>query len=194
MCASAWLARDGSPARPAPATAAPAPPPVPAAAAVPAPSPLRSAPRDPRPMRSPRRPTTGTGPRTVYSSGPRTIPGEILLPRTRRRATPMRFILIGGAILFALIAALYLAGRAPAPPVPSSLPAAGSVPPAPTTAVEDRGPLSHLEPELRRGDRGCARELPAARWRRRMPRGSRRPGRTSRPPSASTCSRASRAL
>ena len=146
----AWLARDGAPARPAPAKAAPAPPPVPAAAAVPAPvtAPVRTA----RPAADalPRRPTTGTGPRTVYSSGPRTIPGEILLPRTRRRATPMRFILIGGAILFALIAALYLAGRAPAPPVPSSLPAAGSVPPAPTTAVEDRGPLSHLEPELRR--------------------------------------------
>lgn len=158
----AWLAGADAP---------PAPAPVPVAAPAPVPAPVRSdssprplAPRgdpSPPPARPPsRRPATrppdplprrptGTGPRTVYSTGPRTIPGEILLPRTRRRATPMRLILIGCVVVFAIVAGLFLSGRATdpvAPPPPASTVAAPVVTAPP---VEDRGPLAHVDPELK---------------------------------------------
>jgi hypothetical protein len=154
----AWLAREGAPSSPAPSVApvtsvAPAPA-APPQAAVPAPAPVRStserpAARPPDPL--PRRPT-GTGPRSVYSTGPRTIPGEIMLPRTRRRATPMRLILIGCAVLFALIAALFVSSRTSAPPpvAQPGQPQRASAPAATVPPVEDRGPMASIDPVLRR--------------------------------------------
>ena len=144
----AWLAREMTPVRPSappvPAPSAPVPVRVlaPPQARASAPAPVR---REPSPL--PRRPT-GTGPRTVYSTGPRTIPGEILLPRTRRRATPMRLILVGCVVLFAIIAALFLSGRAPTPPTRPA--PSASVPVATVPPVEDRGPMARLDPDLRR--------------------------------------------
>jgi tetratricopeptide (TPR) repeat protein len=147
----AWLARAAA----APATpASPPPPPVTARP----PSSLT-----PRPAAPPAkatalaraelpRPSARTGPRTVYPSGPRKIPGEILLPRTRRRATPMRFILVGGAGVFVLIAALYFAGRPDALPPPTLDRPPTAVPPTaatPSPAVEPDGPLAQADPELR---------------------------------------------
>lgn len=140
----AWLARGGAPkAPPAP------PPPVPATA-----RPSSSlTPRPPAPVRTdpPPRPSPRTGQRTVFSSGPRKIPGEILLPRTRRRATPMRFVLLGVAGVVVLIAALYVAGRPDAaPPPPVERPPETEPPRAtPPLAVEERGPLAAVDPELR---------------------------------------------
>lgn len=145
----AWLARGAAPAPPAP------PPPVPVDA-----RPASSlAPRPAAPPRPPptparaevARPTTRTGPRTVFPSGPRGIPGEILLPRTRRRATPVRFILVGVAGLFVLIAGLYLVGRPDAAPRPAvEPPATVPPPPSPTPpAAEQAGPLEGLDPALR---------------------------------------------
>ncbi len=135
---------------PAPPAAPPAPPSVPARAPLTRPS-------SPASDAVPRRPV-GTGPRTVYSSGPRTIPGEILLPRTRRRATPMRLILIGVAVVFAVIAGLFLSSRAPAPTPVATLPRAATPPPAPVAtpaSVEETGPLAGVEPELQRAIRGA---------------------------------------
>ena len=105
----AWLAHA--------ATASTPPTPPPPAAPPPTPVAAPAAARPPSRLTAPR-PPPRTGARTVFSSGPRKIPGEILLPRTRRRATPMRFILVGGAGVVVLIAALYFAGRpdAVAPP------------------------------------------------------------------------------
>ena len=136
----AWLARAVDPSS-APASV-PAPVPVPVRSdSSPGPGPAR--PPDPLPRRP-----AGKGPRTVYSSGPRTIPGEILLPRTRRRATPMRLILIGCAVVFAIVTGLFLSSRTtgPAPPPP---PPTATAPVATAPPVEDRGPLALLDPELK---------------------------------------------
>jgi hypothetical protein len=87
----------------------------------------------------------------VYASGARGIPGEILLPRTRRRATPMRFILVGGAGVFVLMAALYFLARPDVvPPRPVEPAPTQALPPAtPSPAPEEAGPLAQADPELR---------------------------------------------
>lgn len=145
----AWLAR--APVAPAPPASTP---PVPVTARPPSSLTPRPAPRPvPPPPAPPRadRPTARTGPRTVHSTGARRIPGEILLPRTRRRATPMRFILIGGAGVFVLIAALYFVGR-PDVASPRAIEPPPTVAPPPATpshAPEEIGPLTQADPELR---------------------------------------------
>jgi hypothetical protein len=152
----AWLAQAAAPppAPPAPA-APPSPPAVPVTARPPSsltPRPAAPSVRAPAPPRAePPRASSRTGPRTVYSSGPRKIPGEILLPRTRRRATPMRFILVGGAGVVVLIAALYLGGRPDAvpPPVVDRAPTPAPVPATPSPVPEPIGPLSKADGELR---------------------------------------------
>jgi hypothetical protein len=164
----AWLAREGPPSVPAASVAAPPAPPasVPVAARASVPAPVRPPPVRPTtapPDPLPRRPT-GTGPRSVHSTGPRAIPGEIMLPRTRRRATPMRLILIGCAILLAIIAALIVSSPGPSPSP------GGAQPPASTTAgpvatappVEDRGPMARIDPALKRAIEGTLAEYQRA--------------------------------
>jgi tetratricopeptide (TPR) repeat protein len=145
----AWLARPPV-APPAPAPAPPVTAPVtarPPASLTPRPPPRPApAPAPPRAERPPAR----TGPRTVYSSGARRIPGEILLPRTRRRATPMRFILVGGVGVFVSMGALYFVGRPDAaPPRAVDPPTTMAPPPSPSAAPEEIGPLARADPELR---------------------------------------------
>jgi tetratricopeptide (TPR) repeat protein len=131
----AWLAR--------PPVAPPPPPPPP-----PPPVPLPVTARPPSSLTS--RPPARTGPRTAYSSGARRIPGEILLPRTRRRATPMRFILVGGVGVFVSIGALYFLGRPDAaPPRAVEPPPTLAPPPTPSAVPEEIGPLAQADPELR---------------------------------------------
>jgi tetratricopeptide (TPR) repeat protein len=150
----AWLAR-GTPAAPAEAAPAAAPPSSPRPATVPpvrpvAPRPLAPSAPPVRPEPPPR-PSSRTGPRTVHTTGARRVPGEILLPRTRRRATPVRFILVGAAAVLALIAALYFAGRPDADPPRALEPPPSAAPPAatPAPAPEETGPLAQADPALR---------------------------------------------
>jgi hypothetical protein len=87
------------------------------------------------------------------------VPAEILLPRTRRRSTPLALILVCAIALLSVAGYLVL-GRAPAPearPAPPTAPtnqAAAQTPVAPaeppvTAAAEETGPLRGLEPALR---------------------------------------------
>jgi tetratricopeptide (TPR) repeat protein len=123
--------RPAAPARP-PSPPAPAPAAAPAAPSPPA-LPLRPAPTPSRP--APAAPTPGG------------VPVEILLPRTRRRATPATWVLAGGALILAALGFVLLQGRSravvprPAPPAPAAGTAA--TPPA-------AGPLDRLPPDLRR--------------------------------------------
>jgi tetratricopeptide (TPR) repeat protein len=118
--------------------APPAPPPAPAAApAVPTPRPVAPRPPPPRPAAMP-------------ASGPSRIPVEILLPRTRRRATPAGVILLGAVVLLGVL--VVVVGRSGhAPPQAPATPPPSAAPPslaevAPTTLP---GPLTDLDPGLR---------------------------------------------
>jgi len=77
------------------------------------------------------------------------VPVEILLPRTRRRATPAVLILGGALLLFASVFLLVsLGGHAPAPrPSPAAAEAPAEAPPPPKPS--EPGPLDALEPALR---------------------------------------------
>jgi tetratricopeptide (TPR) repeat protein len=140
------------PASPPPRMAsAPAPPPPvarPAAPPPPAPEPAV----DPELLRrlSSARAGGGTG-RTIpglHVQRPSSIPGEILLPRTRRRATPMALVL--AAAVAVLVIGYFVVARAPrlpaATPAPATLQAA-----RPVSTPSDRapGPLDAVVPELR---------------------------------------------
>jgi hypothetical protein len=73
------------------------------------------------------------------------VPVEILLPRTRRKATPMPWIVGGGAlVLLALVLLSFSGGRlvVPVPEPAASLAAPTATPPPP-------GPLDGLDPALR---------------------------------------------
>ncbi|MBI3932068.1 MAG: hypothetical protein HY317_01510 [Acidobacteria bacterium] len=142
-----WLARPGGP-RSAPVAAAPDPPPVIALAAIRTPSPASPSPA-PRPVpdiaaaaRIERRAPTG-----------RSIPQEVLLPRTRRRGTPMGFVLAGAAAV--TVGVILVAGRGGPGTRPTPVPSAATPPPTAaagpmaTLAVAPTGPLDAVEPGLR---------------------------------------------
>lgn len=123
-----------------PAVSAPAPTPP----ARPRDAPLRRAP--PVVIGAP-----SPSPRPAPPAGPRAIPGEILLPRTRRRATPFVAV-VGGAAVLGLV--LFLVSRAsapggPPPPPPPPSTARPSSPPPSTIVDEDAGLLAGLDPQLR---------------------------------------------
>jgi hypothetical protein len=78
------------------------------------------------------------------------VPVEILLPRTRRHATPLTWILGGGGAILLILGLLVLSGRSGrtpgAPPAGSAAtPVEGPATPAPPVP----GPLDALEPDLR---------------------------------------------
>lgn len=76
------------------------------------------------------------------------IPGEILLPRTRRRATPIGLVLGGAAAVVGLL--LVFAGRS-GRPAATPRPGDTAAPPSPTvtTPAPLPGPLTSVDPALR---------------------------------------------
>ncbi len=114
-----------------------APPPPVAAPQVPTPRPLV-------PRSTPQRPAA------TPAAGPSRIPVEILLPRTRRRATPVGVILLGAVALLGVLAVVFgRSGHAPpqAPSTPPPASAPSSLAEAPPTTLP--GPLSALDPGLK---------------------------------------------
>jgi tetratricopeptide (TPR) repeat protein len=80
--------------------------------------------------------------------GTRVIPPEILLPRSRRRATPLGLVLLSAALVVGLLFFLILRGGGP--PAPTPAPPRPQETPAPTPPPEDTmGPMSALPAELR---------------------------------------------
>lgn len=75
------------------------------------------------------------------------VPLEILLPRTRRRATPLGWIVAGGGAVIGLL--LLLTGRPGHAPAPTALPPTTSTMP-PFIPQEPPGPLTGIDPGLRR--------------------------------------------
>jgi tetratricopeptide (TPR) repeat protein len=121
-------------ARPTPTPAVAASPPAPpiAAVAAPAATPPRPQPTLIRPAPAP--------------PAPGGVPVEILLPRTRRRATPTTWVLGGGALILAVLGFVLLQGRARVVPrLPAPAPATGAAATLPAA-----GPLDRLQPDLRR--------------------------------------------
>ncbi|HET7291425.1 MAG TPA: hypothetical protein VFM88_03275 [Vicinamibacteria bacterium] len=136
----AVTARRATPAAASAAARTPAP-----AAAAPAPAPL-----PPRPSPTPSRPARD---RVADAERP-TVPVEILLPRTLRKATPLPWILGGGAIILAIVMFVLLSGRAdrtpPVAPQDHEPEAPGTTPPpAASPPVAEAGPLQELPAELR---------------------------------------------
>jgi Tfp pilus assembly protein PilF len=114
---------------------------------------LRPTPEPPRPETPPvplRRPLTvptapQRRPETAAPGGSR-IPVEILLPRTRRRATPIGLVLGGAAaVVGVLLVVAGRSGRPAATPTPGEI----AVSPSPTTETTLPGPLSGIDPTLR---------------------------------------------
>ena len=104
-----------------------------------------AAPRSLTPRPSPQRPSA------TASAGSSRIPVEILLPRTRRRATPVGVILLGAVALLGVLAIIVgRSGHTPnqPPSTPSPVPAS-TLPPEPTTTTTLPGPLSTVDPALR---------------------------------------------
>jgi tetratricopeptide (TPR) repeat protein len=98
-----------------------------------------------RPAPAPRAPTPAPAP--VDRTAPK-VPLEILLPRTRRRATPMGLIL-GGAVLL-VIGFVFVSREGPVPGSTGRPPVSASpTAPPPTTSAREPGPLDVLEPDLR---------------------------------------------
>jgi tetratricopeptide (TPR) repeat protein len=129
-----------APAPPRPGPSAPPTPPSGARAQPPTPvhTPRPEAPRGPAP-RSPSRPTALPS---------RVVPPEIMLPRTRRRGTPVAFVLAGGGLLLAFILVI---GRSASPP-PRPREAEATATPVPGTAATPQapsGPLAMIDADLR---------------------------------------------
>lgn len=126
-------------------------PSAPQVEAVPAAVPSPAA--EPSPIAArPASPTRASG-RVADASLP-AVPVEILLPRTRRQATPLAWIVGGGAGILLVLGLLALSGRSgrgaasatPAPPVAEE---PGPAPEPTAPAVVPAGPLDKLDPELR---------------------------------------------
>jgi tetratricopeptide (TPR) repeat protein len=84
---------------------------------------------------------------------PASIPGEILLPRTLRRATPVGVILLGAVALLGVVAVIIdRSSRAPVEPTPSATISPATAPSAtaaaPTTTAPP-GPLTEVDPALK---------------------------------------------
>ncbi|MFI5183082.1 MAG: hypothetical protein ACHQNV_01690 [Vicinamibacteria bacterium] len=119
------------------ASPAAASPPV-ATPPVPTPRPLAAKPAPPRPSAMP-------------AAGSSRIPVEILLPRTRRRATPVGVILLGAVALLGVLAVIvgrsgHAPAQVPSTPPPASVPSS-TLEATPTTTLP--GPLSAVDPSLR---------------------------------------------
>ncbi len=154
-----FLARGKDAAAVTPATASPKPAPRPVPVLTPRPPPIEEAPpvapatilRQATPPV--RRPTPADIRQASTPRAERAIPPEIMLPRTRRRATPLGLVIGAGILLSAVV--LLLAGRSGSPPqrrVPpsTSAPRPPQSEPAATAAGETLpGPLTSLDPELR---------------------------------------------
>lgn len=112
-----------------PAASAPITPPAAAPAPRPTPAPVRTA-RDR--VADPARPA---------------VPVEILLPRTLRKATPLPWILGGGAIILAIVMLVVLSGRGGQTPTAPREPEAPSA--AASSLPAEAGPLQRLPAELR---------------------------------------------
>ncbi len=135
----AVLAHNAPRPRPAPVQAPVAIPAAPPSVAAAPPTPPTPAPR-PQPP-----PVTRSVPARSATVG---VPVEILLPRTRRRATPTFLVLGGGALILAALGFVALQGPSRGTPRPTGPgPAARTAPPAAKPAT---GPLDGLPPELRR--------------------------------------------
>jgi tetratricopeptide (TPR) repeat protein len=96
--------------------------------------------------------------RTTDRTGPQqparaTVPAEIMLPRSSRRATPIGLVLVGGIVLTLAVVGLTLhsgTGSAPQRSTPATTAARQDVEAPPATAADrEPGPLARLEPELR---------------------------------------------
>lgn len=145
----------------APAPAHPVPPTATAAAAAaprPAPPPEAEVPPALRPIATSRPPIARPAPRATPAPAPvdriaPKVPLEILLPRTRRRATPMPFI-VGGAVLLGM-AFLLLSrdgrGPSPRPSPPDTRPVSGA---PPSARPREPGPLDTIDPVLREAVEG----------------------------------------
>jgi tetratricopeptide (TPR) repeat protein len=155
-----FLARGKDAAGVTPATASPNPAPRPAPVLTPRPPPIEEEPpvapatilRQATPPI--RRPPAADIRQTSAPRAERAIPPEIMLPRTRRRATPLGVVIGAGILLCAVV--LLLAGRSGSPPqrrVPPSTSAPMPPQSEPATAATPHetlpGPLTSLDPELR---------------------------------------------
>ena len=127
----------------APASAPPAPepaPPVPPAKPPPPPAPTtsRAAASSPRPPRD-----------QVADRALPAVPVEILLPRTRRKATPVPLILGGGVAILLTLTLSVLSNRVSQAPTLEPRQASAGPTAVPASAPPATGPLQKLPPELR---------------------------------------------
>jgi tetratricopeptide (TPR) repeat protein len=130
----AWLARGEAPR--ATAEAPPAAPP-------------RQEPVAPAPVAvfEPLPPPLATRPRTPPAKGTGTIPPEILLPRSRRKATPLSQVLLFSALVVSLI--FFMTTRSGGPPPATPAPSRQPPTPAPPPPETLTGPMAGLPVELR---------------------------------------------
>src|SRR5262245_48084764 len=125
---------------------APAAPPVPAEPPPPAPVPPNPV-AAPAPRATP--PATRPDRDRVADPALPAVPVEILLPRTLRKATPLRWIVAGGVLILGLVAFLVSSGRSGQAPIVVSSPSAAPVSLVPNAAAPEAGPLDGVPPELR---------------------------------------------
>jgi tetratricopeptide (TPR) repeat protein len=82
---------------------------------------------------------------------PRGIPGEIRLPRTLQRATPVSVVVAGALVAVGVILVLGRSGGPPPPPAAQApAPSTDAVPRVVPVRTPDPGPLVGVDPDLRR--------------------------------------------
>ena len=147
-----WRRRFAPPG-PGPAAQAPRPLPAPAVAPRPAPPPAAPVETAPDPDAARRMASARAGVSTgrtmprLHVQRPDSIPQEILLPRTRRRATPMALVLSAAVML--LVLGYFLFARAPRPPAATPSPPPREAALATQAPARAPGPLDAVVPELR---------------------------------------------